>query len=62
MYGTQAMADDVNLSLEEYREEIIKACFLDFDDPVAERERVYSFNNKAKKRLDELSIESVHVF
>jgi aminopeptidase len=30
------MADEANMSLEDYRQEIIKACYLDFEDPIAE--------------------------
>jgi len=32
LYGTQNMADDVDMSLEEYWKQIIKACFLDEKD------------------------------
>src|ERR1044072_8753521 len=34
MYGTPAMANDVSMSLKEYWDEIIKACYLDQPDPV----------------------------
>jgi aminopeptidase len=34
MYGTEAMAKEAGLSLEEYWNQIISACFLDEADPV----------------------------
>lgn len=61
LYGTQAMADEVNMSLEEYRQEIVKACYLDTDDPITERKKTFEATEKIKKTLDELPIEWVHV-
>lgn len=61
LFGTQAMADEANMSLEEYRNEIIKACYLDFDDPIAERKKTFIQMEKIKKTLDELKIQQVHV-
>ncbi len=61
LYGTQAMADEANMSLEEYRNEIIKACYLDFDDPIAERKKTFKATEEIKKKLDTLPIERVHV-
>ena len=34
LYGTQSMADEAGLSLQEYWEQIIEACYLREDDPV----------------------------
>lgn len=61
LYGTQAMADEVNMSLEEYRNEIIKACYLDKDDPIVEWKKTFEATEKIKKTLDALPIEWVHV-
>ena len=61
LYGTQAMADEVNLSLKEYREEIIKACFLDFEDPISERKKQMKVIEKYINKLDILPIESLHI-
>jgi aminopeptidase len=61
LFGTQAMAEDVGLSLEEYRKEIIKACYLDFDDPIAERKKTFIQMENIKKTLDDLKIQYVHV-
>ncbi len=61
LYGTQAMADEVNMSLEDYRKQIIKACYLDFEDPIAERKKTFEQMKKIKTILDDLKIEWVHV-
>lgn len=60
-YGTEGMAREAGLSLEEYWEQIIKACYLDLDDPkVAWRENF----GKIKFIIDylnKLDIDWVHV-
>ncbi|HBB04693.1 TPA: hypothetical protein DCZ39_07560 [Patescibacteria group bacterium] len=61
LYGTQAMADEVGMSLEEYRNQIIKACYLDYDDPIAERKRTFKNTEEIKNKLNALQIEYVHV-
>jgi aminopeptidase len=61
LYGTQAMADEAKMSLEEYRQEIIKACYLDFDDPIAERKKTEENIAIIKNKLNALPIEWVHV-
>ena len=61
LYGTQAMADEANMSLEEYRDEIIKACYLNYDDPIAERKKTFTKTEEIKNKLDALPIEWVHV-
>jgi len=61
LYGTQAMADEANMSIEEYRDEIIKACYLDFDDPIAEWKKTFEKTEEIKNKLDALPIEWVHV-
>lgn len=61
LYGTQAMADEVGMSLEEYRNEIINACYLDDEDPIAQRKKTFEHMQKIKNALDILPIERVHV-
>ncbi len=61
LYGTQAMADEAGMSLEEYRNEIIKACYLDSEDPIAERKKTVKNIEVIKNKLDALYIEWVHV-
>lgn len=55
------MADEAGMSLETYREEIIKACYLDYDDPIAERKKTLATIEEIKDKLNALPIEWVHI-
>ena len=61
MYGTQAMADEVNLSLEEYWDEIVKACYLNDPQPAEKWKALYKDLYEYKDRLDALPIEKLHI-
>tara|TARA_B100000212_G_scaffold289522_2_gene230834 strand:- start:7273 stop:8475 length:1203 start_codon:yes stop_codon:yes gene_type:complete len=61
MYGTQAMADEVDLSLEEYWDEIVKACYLDDPQPAEKWKVLYKDLYEYKDRLDALPIEKLHI-
>lgn len=61
LYGTQAMADEANMSLEEYRQEIINACYLDFEDPISQWKKTIKNIETIKNKLNNLPIEYVHV-
>lgn len=61
MYGTEAMAQEAWLSPEEYRNQIISACFLDEEDPVQKRKSVQTRINEIINKLNQLSLEYVHV-
>ncbi len=61
MYGTQAMADEVGMSLEAYWAEIVKACYLDEPKPAEKWKTLYTELYKIKDRLDALPIERLHI-
>ncbi len=61
MYGTEAMAKEAWLSLEEYRNQIITACFLDEKDPVQKWREINTETHRVKDKLNELQLEYVHV-
>lgn len=61
LWGVQAKADIVGLSLEDYWNEIIKACFLDEEDPVAEWKKIQGLQNEIQAKLNDLSIEYLTV-
>ncbi len=61
LYGTQAQADIVGLSLEEYWQQIIKACFLDKKDPVSHWQELVKLQKEIQKKLNALSITSIKV-
>ena len=52
MYGTQAMADEVGMSLEEYWAEIANACYLDDSDPAGKWKALYEELYAIKDKLD----------
>jgi aminopeptidase len=55
------MAKEAKLSLEEYRNQIIDACFLNEPDPVKKRKEVNKEIHRVKDKLNELKLEYVHV-
>lgn len=61
LYGTQAMADEVGMSLEEYWEQIIEACFLNDEDPASKWKELYGELYTVKDKLDTLDIAKLHV-
>jgi len=61
MWGTQAMADEVGMSLEDYWHEIIQACYLDEADPTAKWQALYTELYATKDKLDALDIDKLHV-
>jgi aminopeptidase len=61
LYGTPAMAAEAGMGEEEYWEQIVHACFLDHEDPIARWREVGQSLDRTRQRLDELDIEHVHV-
>ncbi len=60
-YGTEAMAKDAQMTLEEYWEQIISACYLDLDDPIARWREIFTEQERVKTILNDMKIEKVHV-
>jgi aminopeptidase len=61
LFGTSAMAAEAGLTLEAYWQEIIHACFLDYDDPISEWKRVASEQARIKRALKALPINRLHI-
>jgi aminopeptidase len=61
LYGTPAMAAEAGLSEGEYWQQIIQACFLDEEDPIARWREVSGQIGEYLVRLNELPIERLHV-
>ncbi len=61
LYGTEAMAAEAEMSVEEYWQQIIHACFLDEQDPIARWREVGRRLEETRERLDALEIERLHV-
>jgi aminopeptidase len=61
MYGTKAMAAEARLSLGDYWQQIIHACFLDDPDPKARWREVQRQIDMHTARLNALPIDRLHV-
>lgn len=61
LWGVEAKAKAVGLSLKEYWQQIIKACYLDVDDPIKKWREILVSQKKIRQTLDEMKIEKVHV-
>ena len=61
MYGTKAMADEVGLSEEAYWSEIVKACYLDDEEPAVKWKALYKELYEIKDKLDALPVEKLHI-
>ncbi|AKM81258.1 MAG: Thermophilic metalloprotease (M29) superfamily [Candidatus Pacebacteria bacterium GW2011_GWF2_38_9] len=61
LWGMPAKAKEVGLSLEDYWQQIIKACFLDEADPVAKWREVFTMQEDIKKKLNDMRIQYVIV-
>jgi aminopeptidase len=55
------MADEAGLTLDEYWAQIIEACYLSEDDPVAKWRQVQAEIEEIKDKLDALQIEKLHI-
>ena len=61
LWGVEAKAKEVGLSLEDYWQQIIKACFLDEADPVAKWRELSQMKIGIRQKLNDLKIEYVLV-
>ena len=61
LYGTQSMADEAGLSLADYWEQIIDACYLCEADPVSKWKAVQKEIEGFKDKLDALAIDKLHI-
>ena len=61
LWGTAAKAEIVGLSLKEYWQQIIKACFLDEDEPIVKWRSIQSLQLAIKEKINNLKIDYVKV-
>lgn len=61
LWGVEAKAKTVGLSLEKYWKQIIKACFLDKKDPIAEWKRIRIMRDKIMDNLNKLRIDHLTI-
>ena len=61
LWGTAAMAAEAGLTVEQYWEQIIKACFLDDPDPIARWRETLDAIHHYRDWLNSLPIERLHL-
>lgn len=61
LYGTPAMAKEAGMTLEEYWEQIIRACYLDKKDPIATWKSLYKKLEAYRMKFNNLKAEKFHV-
>ncbi len=58
---SKELAKNAGLTLEEYSQQIIKACYLDREEPEKEWDRIYKEALEIKEFLNSLDIEALHL-
>lgn len=61
LWGVEAKAVEVGLSIDEYWDQIIKACFLDTDDPIKHWRALATMQKDILKKLNAMEIDELHV-
>lgn len=61
MYGTAGMAKEANLSIEEYWEQIINACFLKRENPIKKWKSVFTQIEEIRNKLNNMPIDKIHL-
>ena len=61
LWGTEAKAEIVGLSYKDYWQQIVKACFLDEEDPIKKWREIQSLQFAIKKKINDLKIVSLKV-
>ncbi|MBI2592125.1 aminopeptidase [Candidatus Saccharibacteria bacterium] len=61
LYGTPSMAKEAGLPLNQYWQQIIKACYLDAADPIAEWRKIFAEVERVAKKLSNLKIKKLDV-
>ncbi len=61
LYGTPAMAKEANMTLEQYWDQIIKACYLDKKDPIATWKALYKKLEAYRQKFNALDVDKFHV-
>lgn len=60
-YPSPAMAEAASMTIEEYWDQVIKACYLDEEDPIARHRDTMRKTQQIIDKLNSLGIESLHV-
>ena len=58
---TECQARHARLTLEQYKRQVVRACYLDSADPVAKWKEVYRRAGEIKRRLNRMEVKAFHV-
>ncbi len=61
LYPTEKMAKEAGLTMEEYWQQVILACFLDKKNPIDTWKKVFSQIRELRKKLNQMPIEKIHI-
>ncbi len=61
LYGTEGMAKEAGLTIEEFWQEIIKACYLGSENPISTWEKTFKQINDLKDKLNRLPVDRFHL-
>jgi aminopeptidase len=61
IYPTDALAESAGLSMADFKDQVVKACFLDDDNPPAKWAEIFDEAEKVKAWLNSLDMEHVNV-
>jgi len=61
LYGTDAMAKEAGMSTKAYWNQIIKACYLDAEDPIGEWKKINKIVVSTANKLTKMQIKSLHM-
>ncbi len=61
LYGTEAMAKEVGMTLEEYWDQIINACFLNEKNPIKKWQEVFKQLTEYRDKFNKLDVDKFHI-
>jgi len=61
LYPTEELSRKAGMSLNAYAGQVVKACYLDRENPVKEWENIYKETKKIKDWLKSMKIETLHI-
>lgn len=61
VYPTPALAESAGLSMDDFKKQVMDACFLEEDDPTAKWDEIFNEAEKVKAWLNSLDIERIRV-
>lgn len=61
LYGTESMAHEAGLSIQDFWQQIINACYLGLEDPITIWKKTFEQINELKEKLNNLPVDTYHM-